>query len=144
MEPIERKLIHDWIATFLDQSAGEVGSIETKLMKCSDAHFRAADMEVVLAPFRGDLGGLITFLQSKWGWIIKHDRRHHIIEADENKPNCVCPLYLESIVSSPLLCECSRGFAARMFAYVIECEVQTEVIRSVIRDGQSCVYKVRY
>jgi len=144
MEPKERKLIHDWIATLLDQSAGEDGLIETKLMKCSDTHFRAADMEIVLAPFRGDLSGLITFLQSKWGWKIKHDRYLHTIEADENKPNCVCPLYLEALVSSPLLCECSRGFAARMFAYVIESEVQTEIVRSVIRDGQSCVYKIRY
>lgn len=102
------------------------------------------DMESLLRPLRGNLAGLLDLLQGKWGWVVHHDPQARRIVANENKPTCVCPLFREGLVDSPLLCDCSRGFASRMFEFVLGSPVETSIVESVLRGGKTCVYQIDY
>ena len=101
-------------------------------------------MEEKIKDLRGNLPGLIDLLQTKMNWIVKHDEDTRTVIADENKPDCVCPLYKEGLLTDPALCECSRGFIERMFGYILGREVEASVVESVLRKGTHCIYKVNY
>jgi len=146
MEEANRKLIHNWLGILLNEATiNKIPPNESVLMKCADAHYRIANMEKTLEPMKGDLSKLIEFLHIELGWIVHHDKHDKTIIADENKPDCVCPpLYKEGIIDNELLCDCSRGFARQMFSFVLGHDVEAEVVRSVIRRGKSCIYKITY
>ncbi len=145
MELKDRELYLVWIQTLLVECAGErTAPISESLMKCAATHYQSMNMESVLRPLRGNLPGLIDMLQTGWGWIVSHDHHARTIVADENKPTCVCPLFREGLVDSSLLCDCSRGFASRMFEFVLDHPVQTTIVQSVLRGANSCICRIDY
>ena len=79
---------------------------------------------------KGDLDGFLAFLSREWGWVIT--QCGEIILVDENKNYCVCPL-CQAQKMPPLLCNCSEGFAERMFSYVLNRPVRATVIASILR-----------
>ncbi len=77
-------------------------------------------------------------------WIVHHDAAARTIVADENKPDCVCPLFREGLLSDPALCECSKGFAEKMFGFVLGMNVEASIVSSILRKGTHCVYQITY
>jgi hypothetical protein len=139
----DTRLVHDWLEILIAETSKSPLD-NAALMKCADAHYRILNMEETLRPMKGNLEKLIAYLRTTMGWIVQHDVHNRIILADEAKPECVCPLRKAGLIEAPLLCECSRGFASQMFGYVVEHEVKTEIVRSILRGATSCVYKVTY
>lgn len=118
--------------------------VRQAMRQCSVFHYRMLDMDQVLAPYAGDLEGFLDFLTREWRWKTTVAEDGKSILADENKPECICPMR-EGFAADghpERLCWCSEGFAARMFSRVLGRPVRAEVVRSVIRDGQSCVYRI--
>jgi len=109
---------------------------------CSSAHYSMLDVDSMVSGYAGHLEDFIEFIERKWGWKIRYDAENSVIEADENKPFCVCPLVRNGAVQNPLLCHCSEGFSQRMFSKVIGKPVRCEVVSSVLRGGSSCVYRI--
>ena len=140
----EQRLIHAWTKQYIAGTAGGADAAEISLVikGCHAAHYDLLGMDGILEPFAGRIEDFINFLQSQWNWIVRYDRETNVILADENKADCVCPLFQTGIVSIGKLCACSEGFAERMFAFVLLRPVRAEVVRSVIRDGQSCIYRI--
>ena len=60
---------------------------------------------------------------------------------DENKDFCVCPL-CQAQKMPPLLCNCSEGFAERMFSNILNRPVRATVIASILRGDKSCKYEI--
>ena len=118
--------------------------ISAILRQCSVFHYQMLDMDRVLEPYIGDTEAFFGFLTQSWGWIITVEEGGRVVYADENKDTCVCPMKEGFGERGDLwnLCYCSEGFAERMFARVYGRPVRARVIRSVIRDGQSCVYRI--
>jgi hypothetical protein len=100
-------------------------------------------MDSVLAPLRGDLPSFLAFLRSEWGWIVEHDAAAGVVLANENRDRCVCPLVPEEHGSDlGALCDCSEGFAERMFSAVTGAPVRARVVESILRGGARCRYRV--
>lgn len=114
-------------------------SREQALKDCACVHFAANDMERILLPMRGDLNGFLKFLSDEWGWIVT--RSGNKILVDENKDFCVCPLCKENRMPA-LLCNCSEGFAEKMFSYILFRPVKARVIASILRGDKSCRYEI--
>ncbi|MGA2615358.1 MAG: hypothetical protein ABSG38_18120 [Spirochaetia bacterium] len=120
MSELDRQIIHDWLSMLIHQKNDDVAMNDMGIIKaCAKAHYQAVHMEEKIRDLRGNLPGFLDFLQSKWGWIVEHDESARTVVADENKPGCVCPLNAEGLMNSPMLCECSCGFADKMFEYVV-------------------------
>ena len=146
MSELDKQIIHGWLAILIDQVATnrtQKKGDET-LKACAAAHYRAIHMEELIKDLKGNLPGFLDFLRTKLSWIVEHDESTRTIVANENKPDCVCPLYKEGLLSEPALCECSRGFAEKMFQYVIGMEVEATIVQSILRKGTRCIYKIVY
>lgn len=112
---------------------------EQALKACSLVHFHANRMEELLAPLKGDLDGFLAFLSREWGWVITQCGEKILV--DENKDFCVCPL-CQAQKMPLLLCNCSEGFAERMFLYILNRPVRATVIASILRGDKSCKYEI--
>lgn len=113
---------------------------------CAKYHYDKNDMDSIIENYVGDLYGFASFLQEDWGWIINFSEDGKRIIIDENKDFCVCPVanaLKQSGNDIPKsLCNCSEQFARNMFSKVVGKEVHTKVIRSIVRDGKSCIYEI--
>jgi hypothetical protein len=146
MENQDFQFLSSWVHQILDQVDDQLPQeAKTALLRgCAQAHYQWANMDQVIAPYRGNLAGFLTFLNGTWGWKVNYDAGRGIITADENKSECVCPLVRGGAVKNqPLLCSCSEGFAVRMFGGVTGKPVQARVLRSIMKGDPSCVYEVQ-
>lgn len=113
---------------------------------CAKYHYDKIDMDNIIKNYIGDLCGFVNFLKENWGWKVVFSEDGTKIIVDENKDFCVCPVVHALKQTSndiPLsICNCSEQFAKNMFSKVIGKEVHTKVIRSIIRDGKSCIYEI--
>ncbi len=113
---------------------------------CAKYHYDKNDMDSIVENYVGDLNGFVCFLQENWGWAVKFSEDGNKIIVDENKDFCVCPVAntLKQTGNDlpQSLCNCSEQFAQYMFSKVVGKEVNTKVIRSIIRDGKSCIYEI--
>ena len=120
---------------------------ETKkevLKGCSISHFNAINMENILSKYIGNVYSFITFLESEWNWLVKINEEEGVIYADENKSQCICPIVKLGEIKTSLICNCSEGFAEKMFTQVLQREVKAKVVRSVLNGDKSCAYEIRW
>ena len=134
-----------WIATLLPLlAAGDPEDAKRVLKGCSLSHYEDLKMEATLKPFVGQLPEFLGFLKSAWGWVIDYDEAAGVIDLNENKSECVCPLVQgKRGANLGILCYCSEGFAERMFSVVVGAPVRAEVVESILRGGQRCRYRVQ-
>lgn len=136
-----------WIATLLPQLATRVSRAEARqiLKQCSAAHYEQLNTDAIVAPFKGKLDDFLAHLTKTWGWNINYDRAAQVIAIDEAKSQCVCPLVRKGFTDGlSLLCDCSEGFAERMFSAVVGRAVEAKVTASILRGASSCRYEIRW
>ncbi len=106
-------------------------------------HYAYLNMDEFLKPYENNLEGFIGMIEKEWGWNITWDKSAGTIVADENKPNCVCPMINHKTGIKPgALCYCSEGFSELMFSTVVGHPVKAEVIASVHRGAPTCKYQI--
>lgn len=136
-------LVCTWLNELLAAfQANPAIGMEDAIKKCSKTHYDVLNMDELLEPFVGKPEAFYDFLHKKWNWIVTMDPDGNRIIADENKSQCVCPLVRAAAVQTPNLCNCSEGFAERMFSKVLEKQVRVRVIESILRGGKHCVYEI--
>jgi len=142
--PTAAALAQKWIATLLPVLAtGDREHAKRALKRCSKAHYDDLNMQVTVDRFRGHLDEFLAFLRQAWAWIIDYHRDRGIIEVNENKRTCVCPLVQKGHGADlGLLCYCSEGFAETMFSEVFGSPVRAEVTESILRGHKSCKYRI--
>jgi len=135
---------HKWIATLLPLLAkGDREEVKRILKGCAESHYEDLKMKDTVDRFRGKLEAFLDFPRKEWGWIIDYDRDRGIIQIDENKGACACPLIQKGHGKDlGILCYCSEGFAERMFSEVVGSKVRAEVTESVLRGHKSCKYRI--
>ena len=141
----ENTLPYKWIATLLPSIDAHTNSDDAReiIKCCAAAHYDHLRMDKTVARFGGKLENFLEFLSTEWGWIIKYDEQGGVIEIDENKAACVCPLVRKDIgIKSRSLCYCSEGFAEKMFSAVVGFPVRAEVTESILRGAKSCKYRI--
>lgn len=142
---IRSKITFDWFIK-LFESIDNL-SLDTKkgiIKGCSIAHYNALNMDNVLNSYIGDVYGFIKFIEYEWNWLVEINEDEKVIYADENKPNCVCPIVELNSIKSSLICNCSEGFAEKMFSKILQQDVSAKVTRSVLRGNKSCVYEIKW
>ena len=135
---------HKWIAILLPLLAKGDREYAKRILKgCAVSHYEDLKMQSVVERFRGKLDSFLDFLRKEGGWIIDYDRDKGIIQANENKDFCVCPLIQKGYGKDlGILCFCSEGFTERMFSEVVGSKVRAEVTESVLRSHKSCKYRI--
>lgn len=110
---------------------------------CAKLHYQVNGMDNILEKYVGNLSLFISFLEKEWGWKITYSEDGQQLLVDENKDFCVCPIVnnIQGKVSDKL-CNCSEKFAEQMFSKVCQKKISAKVKRSVLRDGQSCIYEI--
>jgi hypothetical protein len=134
-----------WVAALLPQMEKHVApeTARTVIKAAAVAHFEQLGMEKNLAPMIGKMDAFIADISNGWGWKIEYDRAAGVIVADENKPNCVCPMRKDNpALQSPYLCYCSEGFAERMFATVAQRPAHAVIVQSILRGARTCRYRI--
>ena len=113
------------------------------LSHCAGFHYENTVLKNGLEKYTGDLSGFIEFASGEWGWMINVDEAENKIYVDENKNYCACPIVNNTDAAvSDVLCECSNMFIGKLFSLILQKDVQASVVRSYLRDKQSCVYEV--
>ena len=144
-ETVKDPMPSKWIAALLPQmEKGLDRATSKKLLKSAAmAHFEHLEMDKMLEPHVGKLEPFLEFISKEWGWKIAYDKAKGIIDIDEAKDRCVCPLKHKDVaLQSTILCDCSEGFAEKMFSVVVRKPVKAEVVASILRGAKSCRYKV--
>jgi hypothetical protein len=141
---VGQRIIDSWLRLFVNETVNEERALDVDqtMKKCHGAHFDAIGMGGILEKYIGSMDSFINFLEKEWNWKVTYDKEKKTIMADENKEKCICPLVKEGVITSRKICSCSEGFAERMFSLVLQKEVRAEVVRSYIRDEESCIYKI--
>ena len=134
-----------WIAVLAESLAeGDPEDARRLLKGCSASHWEHLGMDATLQPFQGNVPAFLDFLRSEWGWIIEYDPEAGLIQVNENKSDCVCPLVSgQRGRELGMLCYCSEGFAERLFGAVAGGVVRAEVTESILRGGERCRYRIR-
>lgn len=143
---IQQQLMQQWISVLmvsLDEATDD--HVARQVMRsCARTHYDQLNMDEVLAPYQGKLADFIRFLEHSWNWKVRFDAEHGIVDADENKSVCVCPVIgHRHQVNLPVLCYCSEGFAALMFSKVVGHPVEATVLSSIHRGDASCRYQIK-
>lgn len=141
----EKHIIRDWTATLLANLGSELepGKFRNLIKKNAVVHFNELKMNDMLKEFIGNPDKFIAFISEKWGWKIEFDKASGILIADENKSYCVCPMVNQAEgIGSSAMCNCSEGFAEKMFSTVFGHPVKAQVISSILRGDASCKYKI--
>lgn len=134
-----------WIAALLPalQAESDPAVARRVLKAAAQAHWDQLRMAEKVAPYAGNLDGLLEFLRTQWGWKIERPEPG-VIVADENKSACVCPLIRKDlpVANLSILCNCSEGFAERLFGAAVGHPVRAEVTQSVLRGAATCRYRI--
>jgi hypothetical protein len=111
---------------------------------CGACHYKS--MEQMLERYVNDLPGFIKFMTDEYGQIITYDESNNTILVDENKNYCVCPITqcMNGRKVSPVLCHCSASMAKRMISKIIGKDVESRVVKSVLRGDSTCVYEINF
>jgi hypothetical protein len=133
-----------WIVALLPQLARGDREYAKRLLKgCSRSHYDDLNLQATLDRFRGKLDDFLDFLRKEWGWVIEYDRDKGVIQVNENKAYCVCPLVPKQHGDNlGILCYCSEGIAEQMFSEVAGAPVRAEVVESILRGQKSCKYRI--
>ena len=131
----------EWLNCLLGALEPDCGSGLFKA--CAKFHYQANGMDAIIEDYIGDLPGFLAFLEKEWGWRTAFSEDGTRLLIDENKDFCVCPITqrVQGPVSG-MLCNCSEKFAELMFSRVCGKQVEARVVRSVLRDGKSCIYEI--
>jgi hypothetical protein len=122
--------VHSWVVNLLsvlDDNLPE-NTKRVALNGCAAIHYRAINMDELVLQYRGDLTGFLVLIAEKWQWKVDYDAEARVITADENKPECVCPV--ARLRPGPV-------------SGVVGGPVQAQVLRSTLRGDKSCVYQIR-
>lgn len=141
----EKHLIRSWTANLLKNldSELETEKLRKLIKKNAVIHFNELKMNDMLKEYIGNPDKFIAFISEKWGWKIEFDKTSGILIADENKSYCVCPMVNRAEgIGSSVMCNCSEGFAEKMFSVVFGRTVTADVISSVLKGNASCKYKI--
>jgi hypothetical protein len=141
----EKHLIQGWTANLLANMSTELepDMFRSLIKKNAVIHFNELKMNDMLKEYIGNPDKFIAFISEKWGWKIEFDKSSGILIANENKSYCVCPMVNQAEgIGSSLMCNCSEGFAEKMFSTVFDRPVKASVISSVLKGDASCKYKV--
>lgn len=141
----EKHLIQGWTANLLANMSAELDPdiFRSLIKKNAIVHFNELKMNDMLKEYIGYPDKFIAFISEKWGWKIEFDRTSGILIANENKSYCVCPMVNQAEgTGTSVMCNCSEGFAEKMFSIVFDRPVKASVISSVLKGDASCKYKV--
>jgi hypothetical protein len=141
----EKRIIQGWTANLLMNLSSELEpeKFRNLIKKNAVIHFNELKMDAMLKEYIGNPDKFIDFISEKWGWKIEFDKTKGILLADENRSYCVCPMVSRADgIGSSVMCNCSEGFAEKMFSTVFGHPVKAEVISSVLKGNASCKYKI--
>lgn len=141
----DKHLMQGWTANLLKNLSSELEpeQFSSLIKKNAMIHFNELKMDEMLREYMGYPDKFIDFISKKWGWEIDYDKATGILIANENKNYCVCPMVnLKESIGTSVMCNCSEGFAEKMFSVIFEHPVKAEVISSVLKGGASCKYKI--
>jgi predicted hydrocarbon binding protein len=143
-EPKPPTMPQKWIVAMLPALAEMDKEQAKRILKSgARAHFEHLDMAAKVESYRGKMDGFLDFLRGEWDWVIAYDRDRGVIEIDENKSACVCPLVPKDHPADlGVLCYCSEGFAEKLFSAVAGTPVRAEVVASIRRGQKSCKYRI--
>lgn len=143
-QPKPESIHSRWITSLALSLKDESPETARRIIKDrSQAHFDDLNLKEKFAPFVGKIEDFHEFLKKEWGWVIAYDKDKGVIDIDENRDYCVCPLIQnKKIEGLGALCYCSEGIAESMFSYVVGHAVKGEVVRSVLRGAPTCRYRV--
>lgn len=140
-----KHLIQGWTANLLANLGEEVEpeKFRSLIKKNAIIHYNELKMNEMLKEYIGNPDKFNAFISEKWGWKIEFDKKSGILVADEDKSYCVCPLVNQADgIGTSVMCNCSEGFAEKMYSAVFGHPVKAEVISSVLRGDTSCKYKI--
>lgn len=134
-----------WTTALLNGMKEHPNNTYNSFENCACFHYDMNNMDLIIQNFKGNLSGFLVFLCDTWGWKVTLCNNEKKIIIDENKDYCVCPVVHEMSENVPEnICNCSEHFAKKMFSQVTGSPVNVKVIRSILRDGKSCMYEITF
>lgn len=109
---------------------------------CSEICYDKNNMADKLKGIR-DLDGYVECLRKDFGWAIDYDRQNRVLICQENNEACLCPVVRSAEGPVPgSMCFCTEAELVRMTQNALGCRAKATVLRSFVRDNESCVYRI--
>ncbi len=121
---------------------GEKTDVGEAIGNCSQMCYDSKHLDEELTGFTS-ASQFASYLEKEWGWKVQFDEAAGVLLCDENKDHCLCPIVRATCNAlSGSICCCTSGMLKRIFKRALGRDVKAEIVRSVVRDGKSCIYRI--
>lgn len=132
----------EYLRSVLKGSVGQGLPDKNILYSCAMYHYHVSKTDDIAEKYRGDVVHFFRFLEDNWNWKIEVKEQGKKILIDEGKNECICPVIKELKEELPAMCFCSEAFEEKMFSEALGQKVSAKVIRSFLRDKETCLYEI--
>lgn len=136
------EFIRNWTKLLLENAEDPNLNVKEAIGKCSIMCFQKNNMEEKLKDIH-NVSEYVECLRSKFGWTVEYDEKNETLLCHENNTECLCPITrsCKNEISGSM-CYCTEAELVRMTEKATGRKAKATVLRSFIRDGESCVYRL--
>ena len=137
-----QQFVQQWTQELLKNAENPDMSVKEAIGHCSKVCYDRNDMAGKLAGIH-DLDEYVERLRTDFGWTVEYDREHRTLICRENNASCLCPIVRNAAGPvSGSMCYCTEAELVRMTENALNCRARAAVLRSFLRDNESCVYRI--
>lgn len=145
----DMKFTCEWTACLLQRlnrlrsEGNDKRGIESALGECSSLCFERNQFAQKIKKYESTEDFIQQFCIPVLGWECEYDKSSGTIVCLENNKECLCPVVKTIPNISEIICCCTQGEIKRIFRYGLEVDVEVEIVDSWVKNGKSCVYKIK-
>lgn len=138
----DQDFIRKWTAELLKNTPDT--PLEQAFLGCSGLCFEENRMGEKLQGIRS-VREYADILRKDFGWEVEIERtgKGFALNCFENNTECLCPVVCSLPGGSVCaICCCTESELKRMTEFALHRKAEARVLRSFVRDNQSCVYRI--
>ena len=134
--------VQQWVQELLRNAQNPDLTVKEAIGRCSQICYDKNNMAYKLKDIH-NLDEYVEHLRTDFGWTVDYDRDNRVLICRENNAACLCPIVRSAQGPVPgSMCYCTEAELVRMTQNALGCKAKASVLRSFVRDHESCVYRI--
>lgn len=136
------EFVRNWTKLLLEKAQDPSLNVKEAIGQCSQMCYQNNNMDDKLKDIH-NVQEYVECLRSKFGWTVEFDEENDSLLCHENNTECLCPITrsCKNDISGSM-CYCTEAELVRMTERATGRKSRATVLRSFIKDGASCVYRI--
>ena len=134
--------VQRWTQELLRNAQNPSLPVKEAIGRCSQICYDKNNMADKLKDIH-NIDEYVECLRTDFGWTVDYDRNNRVLICWENNEACLCPIVRcakEAVPGS--MCYCTEEELVRMTQNDLGCSAKATVLRSFVRDNESCMYRI--